>query len=88
MLCTQVLNALASSLDVMSLEPGKDFDVVTISFDPRETPALAAAKKATYLQRYKRPGRRGRLALPDRRPVVDRSRRRRPPASASCGTRA
>ena len=56
MLCTLVLNALASSLDVMSLEPGKDFDVVTISFDPRETPALAAAKKATYLQRYKRPG--------------------------------
>jgi len=56
MLCTTVLNALASSLNVMSLEPGKDFDVVTISFDPRETPALAAAKKATYLQRYKHPG--------------------------------
>ncbi|MEP7307754.1 MAG: SCO family protein [Acidobacteriota bacterium] len=56
MLCTQVLNALASSLNVMSLEPGKDFDVVTISFDPRETPALAAAKKKTYLQRYKHPG--------------------------------
>jgi len=56
MLCTLVLNSLASSLDVMSLEPGKDFDIVTISFDPRETPALAAAKKAAYLQRYKRPG--------------------------------
>jgi protein SCO1/2 len=56
MLCSQVLNALASSLDVMSLEPGKDFDVVTVSFDPRETPALAAAKKSAYLQRYKRPG--------------------------------
>ena len=56
MLCTQVLNALASSLDVMSLEPGKDFDIVTISFDQREGSALAAAKKATYLQRYKRPG--------------------------------
>ena len=41
MLCTLVLNALASSLDVMSLEPGKDFEIVTISFDPRETPALA-----------------------------------------------
>jgi protein SCO1 len=40
----------------MSLEPGRDFDVVTISFDARETPALAEAKKATYLQRYKRPG--------------------------------
>jgi protein SCO1/2 len=56
MLCTTVLNALAGSLNVMSLEPGKDFDIVTISFDPRETPALAAAKKETYLQRYKRPG--------------------------------
>jgi protein SCO1/2 len=56
MLCTLVLNALASSLDVMSLQPGTDFDVVTISFDPREKPALAAAKKETYLQRYKRPG--------------------------------
>jgi protein SCO1/2 len=56
MLCSQVLNALASSLDVMSLEPGKDFDIVTISFDPRETPSLAAAKKVTYLQRYKRAG--------------------------------
>jgi len=56
MLCTTVLNALASSLDTMSLQPGQDFEVVTISFDPRETPALAAAKKAAYLQRYKRPG--------------------------------
>jgi protein SCO1/2 len=55
MLCTLVLNALAASLDVMSLEPGTDFEVVTISFDPREKPGLAAAKKNTYLQRYKRP---------------------------------
>jgi protein SCO1 len=55
MLCTLVLNALAASLDVLSLEPGTDFEVVTISFDPREKPALAAAKKSTYLQRYKRP---------------------------------
>src|SRR4029078_11205730 len=47
MLCSQVLNALASSLDVMSLQPGTDFDIVTISFDPRESPALAASKKAT-----------------------------------------
>jgi protein SCO1/2 len=55
MLCTLVLNAVAASLDVMSLEPGTDFEVVTISFDPREKPGLAAAKKNTYLQRYKRP---------------------------------
>jgi protein SCO1/2 len=56
LLCMQVLNALAGALDVLSLEPGKDFEVVTISFDPREKPALAAAKKEAALQRYKRPG--------------------------------
>jgi protein SCO1/2 len=56
MLCTQVLNSLASTLDVLTLQPNKDFDVVTISIDPREKPALAAAKKAVYLKRYKRAG--------------------------------
>ena len=56
MLCTLVLNALATSLNVLALEPGRDFEIVTISFDPRETPALAAAKKTAYLQRYRRPG--------------------------------
>jgi protein SCO1/2 len=55
MLCTQVLNGLASSLEVLSLDAGRQFDVVTVSFDPRETPQLAAAKKAGYLQRYRRP---------------------------------
>ena len=34
---------------------GKEFDVVTVSFDPRETPVLAAGKKKAYLERYKRP---------------------------------
>ncbi len=56
MLCTQVINGLASALDVLSLEPGKDFEIVTVSFDPRDTPATAAAKKANYIARYKRPG--------------------------------
>ena len=56
MLCTQVINGLASALGTLSLEPGKDFEIVTVSFDPRDTPATAAAKKATYLERYKRPG--------------------------------
>jgi protein SCO1 len=56
MLCTQVLNALASSLDVLSLEASRDFDVVVVSFDPREKSELAAAKKASVLQRYRRPG--------------------------------
>jgi protein SCO1/2 len=52
MLCTVVLNSLVSTLNVLSLEPGRDFDVVAVSFDPREKPALAAAKKTTYLERY------------------------------------
>jgi protein SCO1 len=56
MLCTLVINGLAIALDVLSLEPGKDFDIVTVSFDPRDTPATAAAKKAAYIARYKRPG--------------------------------
>jgi len=56
MLCTQVINALASALDVMSLEPGRDFEIVTVSFDPHDTPATATAKKAGYIARYKRAG--------------------------------
>jgi protein SCO1/2 len=56
MLCTQVLNALSSTLSVLALDAGKDFELVLISFDPREKPAQAAAKKAEQLQRYKHPG--------------------------------
>lgn len=56
MLCTQVLNGLASALDIVTLDAGKDFTVLTVSFDPRETPDLAAAKKKSYLERYHRPG--------------------------------
>ena len=56
MLCTQVINGLASALGVLSLAPGKDFEIVTISFDPRDTPDTATAKKAAYMQRYQRAG--------------------------------
>jgi protein SCO1/2 len=56
MLCTQVLSSITSTLGVLSLDTGKDFELVLVSFDPRETPAQAAAKKAQYLERYKRPG--------------------------------
>jgi protein SCO1/2 len=56
MLCTQVINGLASALGVLSLQPGKDFEIVTVSFDPRDTPATATAKKAVYLERYNRAG--------------------------------
>jgi protein SCO1/2 len=59
MLCTQVLNAMSSTLGVLSLDPGKDFEIVLVGFDPRETPAQAAAKKAETMERYKRPGAEG-----------------------------
>ena len=55
MLCTQVLNGLVASLNVMSLSAGSDFDVVAVSFDPRETPEMARAKKEAYLSRYQHP---------------------------------
>jgi protein SCO1/2 len=54
MLCTQVLNGLARSLDVLAMDAGREFEVVTVSFDAREKPELALAKKVTYLERYKR----------------------------------
>jgi protein SCO1/2 len=56
MLCTQVLNGLVSALGVISLDAGRDFDVMAVSFDAREKPADAAAKKIAYTNRYRRPG--------------------------------
>jgi protein SCO1 len=56
MLCTQVFGGLVSSLRVLSFDAGKDFDVVAVSFDPRDRPADAAAKKAPYVASYGRPG--------------------------------
>jgi len=56
MLCTQVINGLSSALGILSLDPGKDFEIVTVSFNPRDTPATARAKKAIYLDRYKHAG--------------------------------
>jgi protein SCO1/2 len=54
MLCTVELNALLRSLQVVPFDVGREFAVVTVSIDPAETPALAAAKKAGYLRRYGR----------------------------------
>ncbi len=56
MLCTQVLNGLVQGMLDMPFTVGKEFRVVTVSFDPREKPPLAAAKKKTYVERYGRPG--------------------------------
>ena len=86
MLCTQVLNGLESALRVIDESIGREFDVVTVSFDPRETPVLAAGKKKAYLDRYKRAERGARLAFPDRRAGVDRRADQGRRASASTGT--
>jgi protein SCO1/2 len=55
MLCTQVLNGLVSALGVLNFEAGREFDVVAVSFNPKEGPGLAAQKKAAYIERYGRP---------------------------------
>jgi protein SCO1/2 len=49
------LNGLVSALGVLPWTPGREFELVTVSFDHRETPAQAAAKKKAYLARYQRP---------------------------------
>ena len=56
MLCTQVLNGMMGSLRRVSFNIGEQFEVVTVSFDPKETPQLAAAKKVTYVKGYNRAG--------------------------------
>jgi protein SCO1/2 len=49
MLCTQVLNGMVTSFRVLPFQIGKEYDVVTVSFDPRETSALATRKKKVYI---------------------------------------
>jgi len=56
MLCTQVLNGFLKSSQAIPLEIGRDYEVVTVSFDPRETPELAAEKKKHYARAYRRDG--------------------------------
>ena len=58
MLCSEEMDGLTSALEMVHLQPGKDFQIVVISIDPTETPELAAKKKAFYLKRYGHPGRR------------------------------
>jgi protein SCO1/2 len=55
MLCGLSMSGLSSSLKGMNLDAGRDFEVLTVSFDPRETPEMARAKKATAIARYGRP---------------------------------
>lgn len=54
-LCTEVLNGELRTMKAISLDLGKDFEAVTVSFEPKDTPALAKAKRDVYLGQYGRP---------------------------------
>ncbi len=54
MLCGEALAGLASAMRLVKFDVGNEFDVITVSFDPRETPEMAAAKKIDYVKRYGR----------------------------------
>jgi len=55
MLCGEALAGLASAMRLVKFDVGNQFDVITVSFDPRETPEMAATKKKDYVGRYGRP---------------------------------
>jgi protein SCO1 len=56
MLCNMVLNGLSHSMEQISLDLSRDYEVVTVSFNPHETWQLAASKKANYVEKYQRKG--------------------------------
>ncbi len=56
MLCGEALAGLTGAMKMVKFDVGNEFDVITVSFNPQETPAIAAAKKLDYLKRYGRPG--------------------------------
>jgi protein SCO1/2 len=55
MLCNQVEMGVVGSLKMLSFNAGREYDVVFVSFDPRETPLMAAKKKEAALSHYGRP---------------------------------
>lgn len=56
MLCTLINDGLILSLQELRFDVGRDFNVINVSIDPKENPAVAAAKRAEYMKRYGRPG--------------------------------
>jgi protein SCO1/2 len=52
MLCSQILSGVVAGLRPLSLKPGRDFNVVAISFDPQDTTATARAKRDNYTHSY------------------------------------
>lgn len=55
-LCPMSLRETVGSLRRLSLEPGRDYNVVVVSFDPTDTPAVASEKKVFYSRQFSRPG--------------------------------
>ena len=55
MMCTQLEQGVVGSLRMLSFNPGRDYEVVFVSFDNRDTPEMAAAKKATAMNKFRRP---------------------------------
>ncbi len=55
MLCSEEMDGLTSSLEMVRLRPGQDFQIIVVSIDPSEGPQLAAKNKAFYLKRYGHP---------------------------------
>lgn len=56
MLCTQVLNGMVETFRTLNFTAGQEFEVLTVTIDPAESPEMAADKKATYIKAYDRPG--------------------------------
>lgn len=56
MLCTEVLNAFLRTSQAMPLRMDADYEVISVSIDPEETPKMARAKKQRYASAYRRPG--------------------------------
>jgi protein SCO1/2 len=72
MLCSEEMDGLTSSLEMVKLTPGKDFDVVIVSIDPSDSPEQAAKSKALYVKRYGRPETAGGWHfLTGQRPAID-----------------
>jgi protein SCO1/2 len=72
-LCNLVLNGLLDALRAVPFDAGEQYQVIVVSIDPRETPQLAAAKKAAHVEAYGRPGTEaGWHFLTGEQPAIDR----------------
>lgn len=56
MLCNEVLNGILRSAQAVKFTMGDEYEVISVSFDPSESPKIAAAKKDEYVKRYRRAG--------------------------------